>query len=114
MNPLFETLVVAGMFLVRLGVPLVITLAIAHALRWLDIRWQAEAVKARETAQALLQEPCWAHRGCTQERRSLCPAFQRPDLPCWAARRLREGQLPAECYNCRRFALGQIVYGATG
>lgn len=114
MDQLFEALIVAGMFLVRLGVPLAITLAIAYALRRLDIRWQAEAMKARHPAQALLEEPCWTQKGCDPKRRTLCPAFQRPDLPCWRARHLVEGRLPSECQTCGRFALGQVAYGSTG
>lgn len=114
MDRFFEALVVAGMFLARLGVPLVITLAIAYALRQWDARWQAEAIKARETARILLQEPCWTRKGCDLKRRTLCPAFQHPDLPCWTARRLTEGQLPAECHICGRFALGQVAYGSAG
>jgi hypothetical protein len=43
-NLLKETLIVVGMFLLRLGVPLGITLAVGHWLRRMDARWEAEAL----------------------------------------------------------------------
>ncbi len=40
---LLPSAIVVGMFIVRLGVPLAITLAIAYFLRRLDAKWKAEA-----------------------------------------------------------------------
>ena len=49
MEASLQVLAVVGMFILRLGVPLVITLMVGYWLRQLDARWQAEALarKAR-------------------------------------------------------------------
>jgi len=108
-----EILAVVALLILRLGVPLAITLAFAYALRRLDVRWQAKAIKPQKSPiQPLLQEPCWVQKGCDLSRRARCPAFQHSDFPCWTARRLREGQLPVECYTCKRFSPGQVAYGS--
>ncbi len=43
MDELPEVLVVVGMFILRLGVPLMIVVAVGYLLRRLDSRWEAEA-----------------------------------------------------------------------
>jgi len=43
MNWLSEVVVITGMFVLRLGVPLAITLAVGYLLRRLDAKWQAES-----------------------------------------------------------------------
>jgi hypothetical protein len=124
MDGLLEAVVIAGMFLLRLGLPLAITLLVGYLLRRLDAKWQAEAraqlgmpqaQKAVAPAQPLPRpagQPCWVEKGCDEARRARCPAPKRPNVPCWLARRQAEGRLPAECYNCGRFALRQAAAGA--
>jgi len=120
MDKLLEVTVVAGMFLLRIGVPLAITLAVAYFLRRLDTRWQSEAWAEWEASQPqekvkvtprpfLTSEPCWSLKGCDETVRANCAATKQPDLPCWLARRRSEGKLPAECYDCRQFSLRQIA-----
>ena len=46
---------IIGMFILRFGVPLAITLAVGHWLCRLDARWQAE-VKARRREAGLTRE----------------------------------------------------------
>lgn len=43
MDQLLEVAVITGMFVLRLGVPLAITLAVGYLLRRLDAKWRAEA-----------------------------------------------------------------------
>lgn len=43
MEAIYTTMVVLGFFLLRLGVPLLITAAVCYGLRRLDAHWQAEA-----------------------------------------------------------------------
>lgn len=120
MDWLPESLIIIGMFLVRLGVPIAITLAVAYFLRRLDARWQAEAWVEWEASQPeekvsakarpfLTSEPCWALKGCDETTRANCAATKEPGLPCWLARRRSEGKLPAECYKCELFSLRQIA-----
>ena len=121
MDGLREAAVIAGMFLLRIGVPLAITLAVAYFLRRLDAKWQAEAWAQWEASQSqdevvreakLLrtsEQPCWSLKGCDETARANCAAPKFPDLPCWLARRRSEGKLPAECYGCEQFSLRKIA-----
>ncbi|HRJ45583.1 MAG: hypothetical protein KJZ86_16055 [Caldilineaceae bacterium] len=43
MDSFYAVTMILGFFLLRLGVPLLITLAVCYGLRRLDARWQAEA-----------------------------------------------------------------------
>ena len=120
MDGLLEAAVIAGMFLLRIGVPLGLTLTVAYFLRRMDARWQAEAWAEWQTSHSqeeviaeakLLQpsEPCWSIKGCDEATRANCAAPKQPNIPCWLARRQSEGKLPAECYNCAQFSLRKIA-----
>ena len=120
MDGLWEATIIAGMFILRLGVPLAITVAVGYLLRRLDAKWQAEAwaqweasqmqqVASAPTLSGLVRQGCWTLRGCGEAVRDRCPAFKRPNIPCWLARRQVEGRLPAACYDCELFSLKQIA-----
>ena len=127
MDGIGDTLVIAGMFILRLGVPLAITIAIGYLLRRLDAKWQAEAWAEWESSQLgqekqeeqyeqaagavtprVAKQPCWELKECSQAVRDQCPAFKRPNVPCWLVRRRVEGRLPAACYDCELFSLKQV------
>jgi hypothetical protein len=82
MNWPHEAAIVVGMFVLRLGVPLVITLVVAYSLRRLDAKWQAEASEQWETIQP--QEKLVAET----ER------FQAGKQPCWSLKRCDETVAP--------------------
>jgi hypothetical protein len=48
-------------------------------------------------------QPCWAVKGCSDDRRANCAAAQHPEIPCWQARFDAEGAIPEECVNCDAF-----------
>lgn len=111
-----EIAIVIGIFVLRLGVPLAITLAMGYLLRRLDAKWEAEAIAQRKAAQfksdtdaeltALkAKNPCWEVKGCTETQKAKCPACKLLDIPCWVARLRTAGKLPTECYNCGLFYL---------
>ena len=120
MDWLFGVPVIVGMFVLRLGVPLLITLGVGYLWRRLDAKWQAEA-QQKELSQALEKaaaepglvekaaQPCWSAKDCEESVRANCAASKFPNIPCWLARRRSEGGLPAECYNCDQFTLRQIA-----
>jgi hypothetical protein len=124
MDGLGDAAVIAGMFILRLGVPLAITLAVGYVLLRLDAKWQAEAWAEWESSQLeqeeqaeqaaggatspVAKQACWELKGCSQTVRDQCPATQRPNIPCWLARRRAEGRLPAACYDCELFSLKQV------
>jgi hypothetical protein len=112
-----EVLVVIGLFLLRLGVPVLVTVVIAYLLHRLDARWETEAkarmveaVQPGEKISAGLKalkpaRPCWEQKGCKEEVRAKCPACKALDIPCWAAKLRATGQLPAACHNCAMFVV---------
>jgi hypothetical protein len=121
MDWLLDAAIIGGMFILRLGVPLAITLAVGYFLRRLDAKWQAEAWAQWEASQPeekiigeskLLRagkQPCWSLKGCHETVCANCAAPKHPDIPCWMARRRSEGRLPAGCYNCEYFSLRQVA-----
>jgi hypothetical protein len=126
MKSLLEAGVIVGMFLLRLGVPLAITLVVAYFLRRLDAKWQAEAWvqwEASQPQEELVAEakrlhagkqPCWSLKGCDEVARANCAASKFIDIPCWLARRRSEGKLPAECIRCAQFSLRQVAQTLAG
>ena len=117
MSPSFEIAGMILLFLIRLGIPLAVTILIAWGLRQLDARWQAEATAQQLTADVVIgvvapekviapvarQQPCWSFKHCAMEQRSGCAAYAMADLPCWMARLRAEGRLPGHCYACQYF-----------
>lgn len=114
MNTWTEILTVVGFFLLRLGVPVAVTIGLAWALRRLDARWQAQAeVESRQALSVEIppsavvpfasERPCWEQRNCAPAARDHCPAYAHQSLPCWLTRREVEGALPEACYTCGIF-----------
>jgi hypothetical protein len=119
MTPLPEVLALTSLFILRLGVPLAVTVLITWGLKSLDARWQAEA-EARQAvaivsagraqpaafkAAQAAQTPCWTLRNCAGVRQTNCAACKEPGLPCWMARLRADGRLPGACYGCALFRL---------
>jgi hypothetical protein len=107
MDGLLEVLVIIGMFILRLGVPLLVTVALGYLLRRLDTRWEAEAqaeAKTRRKMEVAQQQPCWVEKGCSPEHYTRCPGYRFSHLPCWLARLRAQNQLPAGCPDCTRFS----------
>jgi hypothetical protein len=118
---LLEAIIILALFILRLGVPLLIILAVGYWLRRLDAKWQAEAraqAEANESQKAeanepeiepfrIIKEPCWLLKKCSETIYTQCPAYQHPDLPCWLARYQATGRLPAGCPYCQIFTQRQ-------
>lgn len=117
MNVIFETLALTVLIVLRLGIPIAVTVLIAWGLRRLDARWQAEAAAqqssravaagdldgAAVTSPLAAQQPCWELNNCSDAQRGNCPACAALDIPCWMARLRADGKLPARCYGCALF-----------
>lgn len=129
-----NVLLIIALFVLRLGVPLLITVAIGYGLSRLDAKWQAEAETEQLAQQpvadrpqqrpvkqpAIVQvptlqqtyvrdhagRPCWGLKDCAEAVTDAISACERGDTPCWEARRLKEGGLPEKCSTCE-------VYKAT-
>jgi len=117
MEWLLEIGYIAGLFVLRIGLPLVIIFGLGYGLRRLDARWQAEAMAQHATDLAkqaeaepnieiikIIDPPCWVTNNCPKSDFVQCAAYKNPGTPCWLARYRAEGHLPARCYLCPRFA----------
>ncbi len=90
--------VVIGVLL-RLAIPVLLTIVIVQLLRIQDAHWQQEA----EQAPALVEKPaCWEIKNCPPDCFKDCAGYTSP-LPCWQARRLTNGYLREECLSCKIF-----------
>lgn len=121
-----QTAAVVGMFVLRLGVPVAITVAVSYWLHRLDAKWKAEALARKaDTVVAAKQEigafkpalatfkaidqPCWLFNNCGEAAYSQCAAHDSPDLPCWMARLRAESRLPSGCPQCELFNAGSVL-----
>lgn len=99
METINALLAVIAAFLVRLAIPILVTLAAVYFLKRLDSHWQSEG----ETQPVLVEKPeCWKVNKCPPAQRKTCPGYLSP-LPCWQARRLPNGYLRSECLDCEIF-----------
>ena len=85
--------------LVRLALPIVVTLMLVFFLRKLDAHWQEEAQHVVSTVE---KPQCWKIKGCSTEHRTNCPAFSSP-RPCWQVYRQPNGYLNEKCLTCKVF-----------
>ncbi|MDE3090267.1 MAG: hypothetical protein KGJ80_12875 [Chloroflexota bacterium] len=103
-----ETVAVIFMFIVRIGVPIAITLLVG---RWLEKKLSPREEEQVETKSnyttrvtrsggKIIQMRCWDVKRCEPAKRAHCAAFQRRDLPCWLALQADGGKLRAECFTC--------------
>lgn len=95
-----DVVVLAYMFVLRIGVPLLITFFIA---KWIQ-RKLAEQDRAEE--HALRGEPhCWDMHNTAQTRRARLAAEAHPDLPCWLAVQSHGEGLTEACFECPRYSV---------
>lgn len=85
----------------RLVIPILITLLAAVFLRRLDAHWQSEG---KFVPLSINKPECWKIKNCPPESRETCAGYLSP-LPCWQARRLPNGYLRDECFDCKIFRL---------
>ena len=105
-----DTLIIFAMFVLRIGVPIVLTLAFGY---WLEKKLAPpqEASVHQATGARIIQFPrqaatrptavhCWDLKECSVDQRSNCAACQRPDLPCWLALQAQGEKLREACFTC--------------
>jgi hypothetical protein len=103
-----EVLSVVIGFLIRLGLPIALTVVAAVLLQRLDKRWRqnlspADNMKLYLAGRPAPRTPCWDIQNCPEASRAECQAAQQSELPCWLYfwdhnQRLREG-----CLDCQVF-----------
>lgn len=87
---------------IRLGVPVGLTVLIVVLLRRLDERWQSEI--DGQAVVAAGNPGCWDVKNCSAAQREKCNAYKHPETPCWQVfRSSNGGQLPERCVGCDIF-----------
>ena len=100
--------------LVRLLLPVGLTLSVAWLLRRLDRRWRAEATGQIPAARSLQVLRCWVLNDCPEEQRSRCAAYQQQGTPCWQLFRDHHGRLRTSCLDCEVFRLSPVAEAVRG
>lgn len=92
--------------LLRVGVPVLVTVLLVRLLRGLDERWQSQAEAQRSQVEGTVQVKnigCWEIKGCAAEQRAACQAFTQKETPCWQVYRTSDGHLQERCLGCEVF-----------
>ncbi len=99
-----DTLVVFGMFVLRVGVPIALTIALG---KWLEKKLKPPVQNNEETivptvhrSGKIIQLHCWDVKRCDPAIRAKCAAYKHPELPCWLAIQAEGGKVSAECFTC--------------
>lgn len=104
---------IAG-WILRIGVPALVTGMIAYMLKRLDNRWadagmQEPAFVTLRTGDAPIVH-CWEARNCPPHRRDSCAGYKNSsDQPCWKSFE-KNGKMQEACLTCsiRRSVLSLI------
>lgn len=110
-------LLAIGWFLLRFGLPILLTVLVIWFFRRLDARWQAEAQESKASVSLENLVPvikCWVLNDCPEERREQCKAYQNQDVPCWQNFRAVDGALKESCLGCGVFRGAPVPISASG
>ena len=86
--------------LLRLGIPVGVTVLLLVWLHRLDKRWQKEALALPVVPAG---KPCWEIKGCSEEKKKACPAAAQAKTPCWQVFRTKDGVMKEACLGCDVF-----------
>ncbi len=98
--------------LLRVAIPIAVTITFIKVLKWLDERWQKEA--DLESAQVIKvgNVGCWEFNNCSEAQRESCMAYNNPDKPCWQVFREKNGRLQERCIGCDVFRHAPVPLNA--
>jgi len=106
MEPYSGIFMIVGWFLLRFGLPILVTLVICWGLHKLDKYWQKEDGKNQgpiEVSKLTTFLNCWKVHNCPEKQRMQCLAYQIPEIPCWQHFRSSDGNLRNRCASCTVF-----------
>jgi hypothetical protein len=89
--------------LLRVAVPVLVTLLFITLLKWLDERWKQEADPGAEQLVKVGNVGCWEINNCPKEKLAECKAYQNSNTPCWQVFRKKNGRLQERCIGCEVF-----------
>ena len=91
--------------LLRLAVPILLTVLVVFVLHKLDARWQAEA-ELEHSALIKDEMPCWKEQGLSMDEIRF--RASKSEKPCWQLHRLSNGHLREACLDCEVFVSAPI------
>ena len=91
------------LILLRIAVPIAVTIAFIKVLKWLDERWKEQADLEGSQVVKFGNIGCWEINNCPSEQRAICQAYNNPDKPCWQIFRDKHGRLQESCIDCDVF-----------
>ena len=103
---IMDGLVIIVMFVLRIGLPVGITLAAGY---WIEKKLQPREEKRIAATQPgrrvirsgkIIQVHCWDVKRCLPAMRAQCAASLHPDLPCWLALQADGQPVREECFTC--------------
>lgn len=107
LQDLIDGLTIIFMFVLRIGVPLAVTLAFGYWLeKKLAPREEIQAPKEEQNeprwsrSGKIIQMHCWDLKRCEPATRAHCAAFKHPDLPCWLALQVEGDKVQEACFTC--------------
>ncbi len=97
-----DILIVIAMFVLRIGVPIALTIALG---KWLEKKLAPREDKREQARSAarkgnVVQLHCWDVKRCPPAIRAQCAAYKHPELPCWLAIQTEGGKVRPECFSC--------------
>ena len=113
-QPIVDALIVLGMFLLRIGLPIILLFALGYGLQKKMQPQDADKPIWRTAGASILpfrQPPatlsssvrCWDVKHGDLTVCAQCPAYASPDLPCWLARQAGGVALRDECHTCELY-----------
>ena len=119
MQSVIDAIIIIGMFVLRIGVPLALTIAVGYWLekklrpqetsvaqpdvdgrRIIPFRNPRTAIGSASGPGQVAGAQCWEAKNCAPAVRSECAAFKQPNLPCWLALQASGGNVREECFAC--------------
>lgn len=112
-----ESLAVLAMFVVRIGIPVAITLVLGwwleKKLRPPDADQNGKIVRLDTARHAksskVIQLHCWNMKHCDSAKVAQCAAYKHPELPCWLALQVEGGKVREECFTCALYKPEQLA-----
>lgn len=97
--------------LLRLAIPILLTVLLVYWLRRIDRRWQEQAKQDGLSQVKVVMAKnigCYQINNCSVESRSKCKAYANQDIPCWQNFRDNNGALKEKCLVCKVFRQAPI------
>jgi hypothetical protein len=89
--------------LLRVALPIAVTVIFILVFKRLDERWKREADLGDGKLAQVGNVGCWEINKCPAAQRAKCEAYNSPDKPCWQVFRDKNGRLQERCIGCDIF-----------